>query len=152
MAKPNHFEVVDDAIAEPNAMPLWVRIVSTLIQHQPRGRYLAANWFGRRAVEPFWGRLPHDLGGLLFRCDLRDHIMREVCFTGGYEPQETALLKMMLRPGMTFVDVGANWGYFSLAAAHLVGLAGRVVSVEADPRACRTLRANFARNGLDAVE
>ena len=52
---------------------------------------------------------------------------------------------------MTLVDVGANWGYFSLAAAHLVGSSGRVVSVEVDPRACRTLRANVARNGLDAV-
>ena len=144
---------VGDPVAQPlgRAMPLWVRIAAQLIQHQPRGRYRTANWLGRRAGDPFWGRLPSDLGGRFFRCDLRDHIMREVCFTGCYEPQETALLKLMLRPGMTFVDVGANWGYFSLAAAHLVGPAGRVVSVEADPRACRTLRANVARNALDAV-
>ncbi|MEP7305029.1 MAG: FkbM family methyltransferase [Acidobacteriota bacterium] len=137
------------AIGRP--MPLWVRVAAHLIQHQPRGRYRTANWLGRRSVDPFWGRLPHDLGRLFFQCDLRDHIMREVCFAGCYEPQETALLKLLLRPGMTVVDVGANWGYFSLAAAHLVGSRGRVVSVEADPRACRTLRANVARNGLDAV-
>ena len=95
--------------------------------------------------------MPADLGSLWFRCDLRDRMMREVCFTGRYEPQETALLQLLLRSGMTFVDVGANWGYFSLAAARMVGPAGRVVSVEADPRACRTLRANVARNTLDAV-
>ena len=136
-------------IARP--MPLWVRVAAHLIQHQPRGRYRTANWLGRRAINPFWGRLPNDLGRLFFRCDLRDHIMREVCFTGRYEPQETALLKLLVRPGMTLVDVGANWGYFSLAAAHLVGSSGRVVSVEADPRACRTLRDNVARNGLEPV-
>jgi len=102
----------------PRPMPLWVRVAAHLIQHQPRGRYRTANWLGHRSVDPFWGRLPEDLGRLFFQCDLRDHIMREVCFTGCYEPQETALLKLLLRPGMTVVDVGANWGYFSLAAAH----------------------------------
>jgi predicted methyltransferase len=49
-------------------------------------------------------------------------------------PQETALVRRLLNPGMTFVDVGANRGYFTLLGASLVGPAGRVVSVEADPR------------------
>ena len=133
-------------------MPRWVRVAAAIIQHQPRGRYLAANWLSRRPVAPFWGRLPRDLGGIYFRCDLRDHIMREVCFTGCYEPQETALLKGMLDPGMTFVDVGANWGYFSLLASHLVGSRGRVISVEADPRARGALRANLERNRLTQVQ
>jgi FkbM family methyltransferase len=109
------------------------------------------NWLGSRVTDPFWARMPVDLGAMYFRCDLRDRMMREVCFTGRYEPQETALLQQTLRPGMVFVDVGANWGYFTLAAAHFVGRAGRVVSVEADPRACRTLRQNLARNRLDSV-
>ena len=109
------------------------------------------NWIGERHTDPFWARMPAELGSKFFLCHLRDRIMREVCLTGRYEPQETALLQQILRPGMVFVDVGANWGYFTLAAAHLVGRAGRVISVEADPRACRTLRANIARNDLDFV-
>lgn len=131
--------------------PAWVGVAASLIRRLPRGRYRATNWVGRYQTDPFWARMPDDLGPLWFRCDLRDRIMREVCFTGRYEPQETALLQWLLRPGMTFVDVGANWGYFSLAAAHMVGPTGRVISVEADPRACRTLRANIARNALDGV-
>ena len=63
-------------------MPLWVRVAATIIRHQPRGRYLATHWLSRWSGAPFWGRLPDDLGGMYFRCDLRDHIMREVCFTG----------------------------------------------------------------------
>ena len=131
--------------------PWWVDPAAELIQRLPAGRYRVLNWIGRRGADPFWARMPAELGSLFFRCDLRDGIMREVCLTGRYEPQETALLRHILAPGMTFVDVGANWGYFTLSAAHLVGRTGRVLSVEADPRACRTLRANVARNRLDTV-
>ena len=131
--------------------PAWVGAAASIIRRLPRGRYRATNWVGRRRTAPFWARLPGDLGGGWFRCDLRDRIMRDVCFTGRYEPQETALLTMLLAPGMTLVDVGANWGYFSLVGAALVGATGRVVAVEADPRACRTLRANVARNAFQRV-
>jgi FkbM family methyltransferase len=131
--------------------PAWVGAAAAVIRRLPRGRYRATNWVGRYPTDPFWARMPDDLGPLWFRCDLRDRMMREVCFTGRYEPQETALLLLLLRPGMTFVDVGANWGYFSLTAAQIVGATGRVISVEADPRACRTLRANFARNALECA-
>ena len=131
--------------------PAWVGVAASIIRRLPRGRYRAANWVGRRPVGPFWARMPADLGGLNFRCDLRDAIMRDVCLTGRYEPQETALLQQILRPGMTFVDVGANWGYFTLAGACLVGGRGRVISVEADPAACSALRGNCSRNRLDWV-
>lgn len=131
--------------------PAWVGAVASVIRRLPRGRYRATQWMGRYHTDPFWARMPDDLGPMWFRCDLRDLLMREVCFTGRYEPQETALLLLLLGAGMTFVDVGANWGYFSLAAAPMVGETGRVISVEADPRACRTLRANVARNQLHTV-
>ena len=110
------------------------------------------NWIGRRQVDPFWMCLPEDLGALAYACDLRDGLMREACLTGRYEPQETALLRHLMRPGMTFVDVGANWGYFTLVGAHLAGPHGRVLSIEADPRACRAVRANVDKNRLNTVQ
>jgi len=131
--------------------PAWVGAAASLIRRLPRGRYRATNLVGRGGARPFWARLPDDLGGFVFRCDLRDPITREVCFTGRYEPQETALLQQILRPGLTCVDVGANWGYFTLAAAHRVGQSGRAIAVEADPAACAALRANAARNRLEQV-
>ena len=42
------------------------------------------------------------------------------------EPQVQKALVDHLRPGMTFYDVGANIGFFSLMAARLVGPQGRV--------------------------
>ena len=133
------------------AAPMWVRAASTVIRRLPAGRYRAMNWIGRRRVDPFWMRLPSDLGSLMYVCDLGDGLMREACLTGRYEPQETAIVRHLLRAGMTFVDVGANWGYFTLVGAHLVGANGRVLSIEADPRACRALQANLAKNGLSSV-
>jgi FkbM family methyltransferase len=135
----------------PGAAPWWIAPTAGFIQRLPFGRYRALNWIGQRAAEPFWARMPADFGSLWFRCHLRDRIMREVCLTGRYEPQETALLQELLGPGMVFADVGANWGYFTLAAAHIVGRTGRVISVEADPRACGALRDNVARNYLRSV-
>jgi FkbM family methyltransferase len=96
-------------------------------------------------------RMPSSMGGQWFLCDLRDSIAREVCFTGLYEPQETAVVRAVLKSGMTFVDVGANWGYFTLLAAHLVGRAGRVLSLEPDPRLFQTLSSNVAMNRLSQV-
>jgi FkbM family methyltransferase len=115
------------------------------------GRYRAMDRICRNPPPPFLMRLPSDLGGYFFHCDLRDTISREVCFTGRYEPQETALVRAILRPGMTFVDVGANWGYFTLLAATLVGPNGRVISIEPDPRLFSILEANVTSALLEQV-
>jgi len=91
---------------------------------------------------PFVAELRRAGPGVRFECDLRNGLAREVFFTGQYEPQETLLLEALLKPGDAFVDVGAHWGYFSLLASDRVGPAGRVLSVEADPR----IHAILARN------
>jgi FkbM family methyltransferase len=56
-----------------------------------------------------------------------------------------------LKPGMVFVDVGANDGYYSLFAARRVGASGRVIAVEPSSRERANLERNLARNGLDNV-
>lgn len=134
-----------------NTAPAWVRLAATAIRLSPGGRYRAMNRLCRRPPSPFLMTLPDELGGYSYTCDLRDSIAREVCFTGRYEPQDTALLRQLLKPGMTFVDVGANWGYFTLLAAHLVGAGGRVLSLEPDPRLYKILSGNIDRNRLRHV-
>jgi len=52
---------------------------------------------------------------------------------------------------MCFVDVGANWGYFTLLATSLVGPTGRILSLEPDPRLFSILQENIMRSGLDHV-
>ena len=71
---------------------------------------------------------------------------------GSFEPNEFNFLDRMLKPGMVFVDVGANDGYYTLFAARRVGPEGRVVSVEPSSRERGHLERNLARNGIGNVE
>lgn len=66
---------------------------------------------------------------------------------GVWEPELENLLRRQLRPGMSFVDIGANIGYFSVMAAGLVGPSGGVVSVEPEAGNLALLTANLWRNG-----
>ena len=71
---------------------------------------------------------------------------------GSFEPNEFHFLDGVLKPGMVFVDVGANDGYYTLFAARRVGPGGRVVSVEPSSRERGHLERNLARNGVGNVE
>ncbi len=51
---------------------------------------------------------------------------------GIWEAYETRVLTTLLGPGMTFVDAGANLGYYAAIGACLVGRAGRVLAFEPD--------------------
>ncbi len=62
------------------------------------------------------------------------------------EPAVQAAIQKHLSPGMTFYDLGANVGFFSLMAARLVGPGGCVISFEADPEITARLRENLAYN------
>lgn len=71
---------------------------------------------------------------------------------GAYEPAMAARLAAHLKPGGTFVDIGANEGYFSVIAAGLVGRDGRVVAVEPQERLSPVIRRNVRLNGADQIE
>jgi FkbM family methyltransferase len=68
-----------------------------------------------------------------------------------YEPHVTAFLKEHLQEGMTFVDVGANIGFFTLTGATKVGKTGKVIAVECNPRNCELIYMSLHRNGFDQV-
>ena len=70
---------------------------------------------------------------------------------GSYEPNELAFVDRVLHPGMTFIDIGANEGLYSLFAARRVGPSGRVIAVEPSSRERAILQANLARNQIDNV-
>ncbi|NGO72611.1 FkbM family methyltransferase [Streptomyces boncukensis] len=83
--------------------------------------------------------------------DTTDLIQRFLYIWGTWEPHMSAWLRRTLRPGDGYVDVGANIGYFSLLAAHLVGPGGRVVAVEASPSVHRRLVRHVEYNRRDSV-
>ena len=91
-----------------------------------------------------------------YQLDSRAHtdILSEwLLFTGTWQPALTRWLERRLGPGDTFVDVGANTGYFALLAAGLVNDSsgggerrGRVVAIEACERTMGRLRENLVLN------
>lgn len=87
--------------------------------------------------------------GALMQGNTSDVIQRYIYYFGIWEPNVEALLQARLQPGDVFIDVGANIGYFTLLGAKLVGLQGRVVSIEASTSTMRHLKANIARNHFD---
>src|SRR5262245_15846414 len=74
-----------------------------------------------------------------------------VAETGSFEPEMEHTLATELRQGMTFVDLGANEGYFTIQGAKLVGPAGRVVAVEPQDRLIPVIERNLTLNDLDNV-
>jgi FkbM family methyltransferase len=65
--------------------------------------------------------------------------------------QDAQVLAKYLRPGDTFVDVGANIGIHSLLAAKLVCPEGKVYAVEPHPRTFRFLQGNICLNRFTNV-
>jgi FkbM family methyltransferase len=90
------------------------------------------------------------VGGAVVAVDPEDYIGWAVFRTGSYEPASLALaLKIMsAEPGL-FVDVGANFGWYTCAVASISGTS--VIGIEPDPENCAALRANIDRNGLRNV-
>ena len=67
-----------------------------------------------------------------------------------YEPHVTAAVRRMLRPGDTFLDIGANIGYFTLMGSSLVGSTGRVIALEPNPSNCARVCSGRCRGDLPA--
>jgi FkbM family methyltransferase len=77
---------------------------------------------------------------------------RAIHSEGIYEPHVTAIIKNSLKPGMVFVDIGANIGYFSLLAAKLVGPNGLVLAFEPSQGSCTLLQMSAWLNHLSNIE
>jgi len=68
-----------------------------------------------------------------------------------WESKDTHWLLQILREGDTFLDIGANVGYYTLIAAKRVGETGRVYAFEPDPESFAILERNLRINGLSNV-
>lgn len=113
------------------------------------------SWTSRRLVPSdtlIWVQIQHGPAqGLWIRVNPRTGQNVE---QGIGEPAVQQAVTQHLHAGMTFYDLGANIGFFSLMAARLVGPSGRVASFEADPEIAARLRENLRYNNFSnaAVE
>ncbi len=71
---------------------------------------------------------------------------------GIWERSESQELAEVLRPGDTFVDVGADFGWYTVIGAKVVGPTGRVIAFEPVPTNFDYLKRNVAANKCDNVK
>jgi len=90
-------------------------------------------------------------GSYAMSLDLANVIHRQI-YMGCFANAMTRWAKALLRPGGSFLDVGAHAGYFSLIAAHQVGRDGHVFAVEPNPAVFALLRAHLTANEISQVD
>ncbi|MGE3726871.1 MAG: FkbM family methyltransferase [Candidatus Sericytochromatia bacterium] len=99
------------------------------------------------AGELKWQPLPGK--NLKMYSDGQDSIVSGLYVNGTHEEEITWFFLKACQPGMTFVDIGANTGYFSLLAAGCFD-AVRVLAFEPVPRVLTYLHRNIALNKLNS--
>ena len=88
---------------------------------------------------------------LRFRFDPSPALGRVMYYRGLAEERSIVRLRQLLKPGMTFIDVGASVGLYSVVAAHCVGPSGRVVAFEPQQSLAERFWENMRMNRLGNV-
>lgn len=91
------------------------------------------------------------IGGKIY-LDVDESPMMRARVERRYEPFKTAMLLRLLAPGMTYVDVGANKGYFALLAAKHLNGTGQVLAFEPEPSNCHCIQQSLQANGYTKVK
>lgn len=95
-------------------------------------------------------RVADSSDGRRFLIDIREPLYRDLYFRGVFEPEETAVLRRILRPADIVLDIGASFGWYTTPFSRLVGPAGRVHSFEPLPPAFEALKNNLELAGQPA--
>jgi FkbM family methyltransferase len=124
-------------------------------QRRTTARFLAAKWLAKLPYAPhrvqlgitaqesmkfWWSYFP-----------LSFHPDRGAFEYWGDDIGDLRFLWKFLRPGMTFLDIGAHHGLYSVVAARKMGRDGRVVAFEPSPRERQRMRLHLRYNGIDSV-
>ena len=113
---------------------------ATIMARNPAlfGRLLFAklNTARRMPVMPVRKRI----GNVMFEFDLEHYRGTAPMYFGSYALVLVQAMKRFLKPGDTFIDVGANIGYLSAIGAGIVGLRGQVHCFEPVPDYFERLR------------
>nr|MDQ6948125.1 FkbM family methyltransferase [Actinomycetota bacterium] len=146
-------EALLEASLRPPLKPVTLGVLRGSVRRWPGWRVLdSACWhagdvLGRREAV-LKGRLR---SGSTMYLLARDYGHRYIYFRGEWEEPTTKFLRSVARPGWTFLDVGANAGYFSLLARDLGGPTSTVHAFEPNPEVGDLLTRSVAEHGDGAV-
>jgi len=123
-----------------------------------RGKNPSVALYSRRIKK--WNKIrggfesrPGQVFGLQIYLNSEDmsRISSSIATSGRYDLAQTEIVRKFVKPGMTFVDIGANIGYFTLLASKLVGPRGLVVAYEPENLNYSLLSKSITANNLKNV-
>lgn len=76
-------------------------------------------------------------------------VSKQIRAVGSWEGRLGFLLLNVVKPNDTVVEVGANYGYYSLLMGRAAGSNGRVLTFEANPKVSKYLDMSIALNNLE---
>lgn len=96
------------------------------------------------------GPVDVEVNGFRARLYPRDNLSekRALLRPGKLERRELDYLLDALGPDASFIDIGANFGLYSLTLAAAPGAPGRILAIEPQPEMLKRLRFNIAASGL----
>ena len=89
--------------------------------------------------------------GFTFDLLLPSNVDTEIAEGRPWEPEVCGWIDEYVRPGMTALDIGANWGVHTLRLARAVGAQGKVVALEPEPGFFVRLDNHLTVNGISNV-
>jgi FkbM family methyltransferase len=91
------------------------------------------------------------LGRYKVYVDTRDRgLCAHLLLDGFWEMGATMFMARQIRPGMVAIDIGANFGYYTILLGALVGEKGHVYAVEPAPATAAMLRRSIELNGFQS--
>lgn len=79
----------------------------------------------------------------------QDKIYRDIYLYGEYEHNLTSLIRNIIKPGSVCLDIGANFGYYSVLLAKLAGAGAAVHSFEPLPFIYRLAQETVKQNAVE---
>lgn len=89
-------------------------------------------------------------GGLLWIAV--NDVNNDWIFAGCYEQLERKFVEKFLKEGMTFLDIGAHHGFYTLIASKKVGKSGKVIAFEPSPRELSRLQLHVKINSCKNIK
>ena len=126
---------------------------------EPRSRDLPLARVIRRGLRGVWHRLPPrqmtrfvTIGGIRYAIDYRETEARKLLRQGYYEREQIVFFfnEARMRGARVFLDVGANFGYYSLLAARL-GIFDEIHAFEPHPETYKRLLWHIKANNFDGA-
>ena len=90
------------------------------------------------------------VNSVVIQLDCTEQIQKSMSL-GAYEPVQTEWVRRCLSEANRFVDVGANFGYYTTLAAQIVGATGEVFAFEPSPLAAESLAETIKANNITNV-